>query len=274
MTSLDDVFGPFGDPPDPLASLPTDRVERALTFRTGLINHATGGVMNSSVYRHLRAELLNDSALAPLVPRFVRICQDEGDFWQFIKAEFSTYAERRTYLREAFAPLLEHLERGPSANTTLITDRLQTFDAGEVQRVWTKAISRCEQDPEGAVTSARTLLESVCMHVLDGIASPTPLYGPGDDLPKLYRMTSEQLNLAPSQHTEKVFKQLLGGCVTVVEAVGAIRNRLGDAHGRGRRPVKISPRHAHLVVNLSGAMALYLVETAAARGISAKVDTD
>ncbi len=223
--------------------------------------------MSSAVYKVLRAELLADPSLASLVPRFIRVCQDSGDFWQFIKAEYSTYAERRTYLREQFAPLMERIEQGASPSSTFITEGLQTFDAAEVHRVWSKAISRCEQDPEGAVTSARTLLESVCMYVLDGIDANTPLYGPGDDLPKLYRLTAEKLNLAPSQHTEQVFKQLLGGCVTVVEGVGAIRNRLGDAHGKGRRPVRIAARHAHLVVNLSGAMALYLVQTAAARGI-------
>lgn len=49
---------------------------------------------------------------------------------------------------------------------------------------------------------SRALLESVCKHILDEGAVPGSAYGPGDDLPKLYRAASEKLNLAPSQHSE------------------------------------------------------------------------
>lgn len=256
------------EPTDPLAGMPTDPSERILAFRNGLIAEATGHSIDGSVYRLMRSELMNDAGLARLLPKCVRVCQDRGDFWEFIKAEFPTYAERRAYLREEFAPLIERAENlGVIPNRDLIADTLRSLEEGEVHRVWSKAVERCANDPEGAVTSARTLLESVCMHILDGIAAPEPRYKPGDDLPKLYRATAEALNLAPSQHTEAVFKQLLGGCTTVVESIGAIRNRVGDAHGRGRKPVKIAPRHAHLAVNLSGAMALFLVETAAAKGV-------
>ena len=80
-------------------------------------------------------------------------------------------------------------------------------------------------------------------------------------LPKLYRRTSEALSLAPSQHTEQIFKQILGGCTQIVEGLGALRNKLGDAHGQGRRPVRVSPRHAHFAVNIAGAVALFLIET-------------
>ena len=72
---------------------------------------------------------------------------------------------------------------------------------------------------------------------------------------------SEKLNLAPSQHSEEAFKRILGGCTSVVEGLGSLRNKVGDAHARGKRQVRVLPRHAHLAVNLAGAMALYLIET-------------
>jgi hypothetical protein len=40
-----------------------------------------------------------------------------------------------------------------------------------------------------------------------------------------------------------------------------LRNKIGDAHGKGGKPVKPSPRHAALAVNLAGTMATFLVET-------------
>jgi hypothetical protein len=79
-------------------------------------------------------------------------------------------------------------------------------------------------------------------------------------LPKLYQMVAERLTLAPSQHTEPVFKSILGGCQNFVNSLGTLRNKVGDAHGRGGKPVRPTPRHAALAVNLAGAMATFLVE--------------
>jgi len=90
-------------------------------------------------------------------------------------------------------------------------------------------------------------------------------YNDSTDLPKLYGLTSRQLNLSPSQHTEQLFKQILGGCQTVVEGLGALRNRHSDAHGKGISGTKAAPRHAELAVNLAGTMATFLLQTWEAR---------
>lgn len=105
---------------------------------------------------------------------------------------------------------------------------------------------------------ARTLLESVCKHILDELDIT---YNEGMDLPPLYKATSTALKLAPSQHTEEVFKQILGGCTAIVGGLGALRNRLSDAHGKGKVGIRPAPRHAELAVNLAGTMATYLVAT-------------
>jgi len=47
----------------------------------------------------------------------------------------------------------------------------------------------------------------------------------------------------------------------VVSSLGELRNKIGDAHAQGRKPVKPMPRHAALAVNLAGSMAMFLVET-------------
>jgi hypothetical protein len=86
-------------------------------------------------------------------------------------------------------------------------------------------------------------------------------YSEKADLPKLYGMTSKELNLAPSQHTEEAFKRILGGVEAVVNGLANLRNRLGDAHGQGKRPVKPLPRHAELAVNMAGSVASFLLAT-------------
>lgn len=132
------------------------------------------------------------------------------------------------------------------------------LDMQYISAAWDKARARRHDDPEGAITAARTLLESVCKHILDESGVE---YGDNADLPKLYGLTSKELNLAPSQHTEEAFKRILGGVESVVNGLANLRNRLGDAHGQGKRPVKPAPRHAELAVNMAGSVASFLLAT-------------
>jgi hypothetical protein len=181
-------------------------------------------------------------------------------FWQFIKYEYSTYAERRQFIWGAFNPILEYLEAGvthPAQKT--INEVLESFDADSIHYAWSIALERKASDPEGAITISRTILESVCKHILDEEGVD---YDAGSiELSELYKRTAQKLNMAPEQHGEQIFKQILGGCSGIVSGLGALRNKFGDAHGKGKRVVKPHARHAELAVNLAGAMAQFLVST-------------
>jgi hypothetical protein len=158
-----------------------------------------------------------------------------------------------------FRPLIEHLEKlDQTPSVVPITTALRAFDPGYIQDAWQKALDRRTSDPEGAITAARTLLETVCKHILDD-AGVT--YSEDIDLPKLWGLAAEKLNLAPSQHYEESFKAILGSCQQIVNRIGTLRNKIGDSHGQGRRPVRPKLRHAELVVNLAGTMAAFLVAT-------------
>jgi|688.fasta_scaffold188716_2 hypothetical protein len=232
-----------------------------------LVAQATGGSENDAEYTCLRQVVLSHAPLESFIARFVRTCRNLGQFWQFIKHEFGTYAERRKYLWDEFRPMLELLERGGTApSDQVVSLAKQKFDAANVQAAWQKSLDRRASDPEGAITMARTLLESVCKHILEEAAVP---YDDSPDLNKLYRQTAEHLNIAPSQHTEQLFKQILGGCTSVVEGLGALRNRLSDSHGKGKVGIKPAPRHAELAVNLAGVLAVYLLATWEARSETA-----
>lgn len=233
--------------------------EEAESLQGILISQATGGNENDIAYLKLRQVIMADVTLATMVPRFVRTCRSLSQFWQFIKGKYGTYAERRDYIWEEFRPLLDYVERaGTSPADDVVTGAIERFDSEHVRAAWTKSLERRAIDPEGAITMARTLLESVCKHILEAAGLE---YTDSPDLNKLYRQTAELLNLAPSQHTEQVFKQILGGCTAVVEGLGALRNRLSDSHGTGKSGVKPAPRHAELAVNLAGSLSLYLLGT-------------
>ncbi|WP_298697350.1 abortive infection family protein [uncultured Brevundimonas sp.] len=216
---------------------------------------------DGALYERLRKSVLRDPAIpGALVPAVLRNHRDFDHLWSFAKSFHSSWEPRRRHVRDEFARLLGYLEESESLSPSDagVSMALMSFDEEGVSAAWQKALSRRASDPAGAITAARTLLETVLKHVLDDARVD---YAETDDLPRLYRRVAERLNLAPSQHVEPVFKQVLGGCTAVVEGLGSVRNKVGDAHGAGRRPVNVSERHAHLVVNLAGAMATFVVET-------------
>lgn len=243
-------------------SLPDTPLERAVLLQHILLNRATKPDGDDQVYKRLRAEFMEGANTRALLPPFVRTCRDLGQFWSFI-SETRGWEPRRKIIYAGFRPLLDYLEgtnRAPADAS--ISDALATFDPEGVHAAWGKALQRRQADPEGAITMARTLLETVCKRILEEAGEA---YKDTDDLPVLYGTASKKLNLAPSQHTEETFKAILGNCHQIVERLGTLRNKIGDAHGKGGKPVKPGGRHAHLAVNLAGTMATFLVETWQAR---------
>lgn len=149
-----------------------------------------------------------------------------------------------------------------SPSDDLISEALASFDEAGVHTAWTHALERRNTHPEGAITSARSLLETVCKHIIEDCGGE---YSDKDELPKLYHTAADHLKLAPDQYTEDVFRTILGNCQSIVNNLGSVRNRLGDAHGRGRKAARPLPRHAELAVNLAGTVAMFLVATWKAR---------
>jgi Abortive infection C-terminus len=235
--------------------------EHAEFFQDTLIGCATnddcGGTADD--YINLRKYFSDNPITKDLLPEWIKFSRNTGQFWEFIKKEFSTYAERRTFIYKEMNPLLDHCETKQTLpSESSINEALQRFDEIGINFAWRKALDRKVSDPEGAITISRSILESVCKHILDaeGINYESKI-----DLSDLYKKTAKKLNLHPEQHIESIFKQILGGCSGIVNGLGTLRNKLGDAHGKGEKQVKPKTRHAELAVNLSGSMALFLIDT-------------
>lgn len=126
-------------------------------------------------------------------------------------------------------------------------------DVSDIRRLWGKAKARLISDPEGAITAARTLLESTlgyCIKRNGGTYSNT------DDLPALFKKAAANLSIAPNAATADEYKRMVAACATIVNSIAAIRNRESDSHkSSGTAPLW----HAQLVVNLSGSIANFLL---------------
>lgn len=180
------------------------------------------------------------------MPDYIRRSRSGAALWSYFKSLSPHWQPRREHIWSTFEPLLDHLEdsNGVLADT-LITDALGLFDPESVQRAREKALERRHKNPDGAITSARTLLETVCKRVLDEVGGT---FNESDDLPKLYHAAAEYLNLAPSQHIEEVFRSILGNCQSVVNNLGTLRNKIlamGASIFASTEPVKSLDSRVH-----------------------------
>lgn len=227
-----------------------------------LARATSAGQVHKPSFESARQAVLRDPVGKRYAPECVRICREPDAVWSYVKGqdpELSTYESRRQFLRKEFEPLFTALEREETSPLgPLISEEASHLDAAAVERAWEKALERRDSDPDGAITSARTLLESTCKTLMEDRGVE---YRDRDDLPRLYRTLARSLGIAPSEHTEEQFKAILGACSTVVQELGSLRNRVSDSHGPGRKSYRPKGRHAALAVNLAGSMALFLIQT-------------
>jgi Abortive infection C-terminus len=241
---------------------PDDALEAAHDLQTMMITRATSrSEVDLLAFARARKRVLADAAGAKNAPRCVRTCRSPDDVWSYIKSQpnLDTYHSRRVFLGQQFEPLLAALESSDDAPPdSLIMAEIKRLDSASVARDWERALARRSSDPEAAITASRALVESVCKTILDDLEIA---YEERDDLPKLYRKTAKALRLTPDEHTDEQIKRILGGATSAVEGLGALRNRSGDAHGRGRSGYRLSARHAALAVNLAGTVTVFLTDT-------------
>jgi hypothetical protein len=223
-------------------------------FQDGVVARATGSDFENQLYKTVRTRLIGNKSLEKLLPEWVKTKRTIDQFWTFIKGRFSTYQERREFLWNEFSPILNYLEK----KSTSPLEESIVFDEAHIHTQWQIALDRKQTEPEGAITSARTLIESILKHILD---EQDIEYNDTAELPELYKEVAKSLNLAPENHQEQIFKQILGGASGIVSGLGALRNKLGDAHGKSKKSVKPSERHSELAVNLAGSMATFLFKT-------------
>lgn len=133
---------------------------------------------------------------------------------------------------------------------------VEKIDVAYVTKQWEKLTERLGTDPEGAITSARTLLESVCLYILDSRGKILDVKG---DLPALYKATAETLGLDAKKEDDAAIRQVLGSCAGLAQGIATLRNQFGDAHGR--LGADAQRRMAHLAANVASTLCTFLIES-------------
>ena len=114
-----------------------------------------------------------------------------------------------------------------------------------------------EEDYDGAITNARSLLEAVLTQIESDLDRNASEYD--GDLPKLYKRVQKRLNLDPARpDLDQSLKQVLSGLISIIQGLSGLSNKLGDRHVRTYKP---SRHHAVLVCNCAKSACNFLFDT-------------
>lgn len=146
---------------------------------------------------------------------------------------------------------------------TALQDKVAALDLTSVARDFERALSQADRDTEGAITAACSTVESVCKCILDELRVPYPTK---QDIQHLSNEVAKHLGLSPAQtdlpiELARDLKQVLGGLQSVANGIGALRTHFGDAHGRGKRRVRVDSRIARLAIHSANTISLFYIET-------------
>jgi hypothetical protein len=137
------------------------------------------------------------------------------------------------------------------------------LDSGDINEQFVEEqISKCrnkihEQDYDGAITNARSLLEAILTGIEKRLANNPPEYK--GNINSLFTRVRNHLNLDPSRNDiSDRLKEILTGLISIVSGMAGLRNKMSDAHVRSYEPDK---HHAKLAVNAVNTVCDFLFET-------------
>jgi hypothetical protein len=160
------------------------------------------------------------------------------------------YVDRQLLRVGATAPV-------PSAKA--LRDLLRAGEYASVEEEFRKAESNTEQDPREAVRAACAQLESLFKLYIED--TPELTIPAKQDLGSLWAIIRKRFNLNAAAVEDQDLQKVITGLGSIADGIGALRTHASTAHGKGRKPYRIEPRHARLAVNSAHTLALFILET-------------
>lgn len=123
-----------------------------------------------------------------------------------------------------------------------------------------RALGYVDSDPEQALGSASSTLESICKSILGGLQEQYPK---DESLQPLLKAVFDKMSLSPEGHADNDIKRVLGGLMNSAIGVGVLRTKYSAFHGKSgeQKRKRLTGRHARLAVNSCATVGLFLIET-------------
>jgi hypothetical protein len=135
---------------------------------------------------------------------------------------------------------------------------LRNRDLGGLEKEIERALANVVKDPGTGVTAACSMIESLCKIYIEDEQLTAPSKATIKDL---WRVVASDLGFDPASTEDDDVKRVLSGMTSIIDGVGAFRTHAGSAHGRGRKPYRVEPRHARLAIHAAHTICTFLVET-------------
>jgi hypothetical protein len=147
--------------------------------------------------------------------------------------------------------------------TQMLWNQATTLGLDTVELELDRIRESLEKDPEDAITAACAIAEGVCRSILVELKCELPN---DKTLSSLYKSAKTHLHLSPGRddlksEADEDIRAILGALSTLAGNIGALRTKIGDAHGRERGHRRVDARIARLAVNASSTLSLFLLET-------------
>lgn len=154
-----------------------------------------------------------------------------------------------TYSGEA---LLQEASGQPTPADETLTQLLERIPSYNIREKWEKALHRRITDPSGAITAARSLLETTLKWIIEQRGGK-----PTENNKELFNRAIDALGI---EVKGKPIEKTINGLNTIIWGIGEMRNNHGDAHGAASNSTPPTVSEAGFCVNLAGAAALFLLE--------------
>lgn len=155
-----------------------------------------------------------------------------------------------------------HIVQSANDVETILLSMTQGQPIETIQREWDRAILSINNDPADALTAASSMIEATFKYILH---SAGVLFPSKQDIQGLSKAVYPLLDISPEKEADADFRTLFQSTISIIQSIGTIRTKIGDAHGASPSRVEPSEKHARLVTNMAGALSLFLLETYAER---------
>jgi Abortive infection C-terminus len=227
------------------------------TLQNMMRAQAIGEPGDQREYARLRKALMESDNIRPLLPRWIKTHPTLTSFEETMKTNYPrNYKGRREAIKEAFEPILAKLTNQYVVPIdSIVAEEIDLLGLEYAKLSWERTLARIKSEPDAAITSARTLVESVCKSILEKYQVDQSEFE-RLNLQALFLKAWNELN---SKQQANPLDRIQSKLNDLIAAFGALRNQYGDAHGRGGNFSPPTQIEAELVVNLAGTIALLLI---------------
>ncbi|MNJ52758.1 hypothetical protein D3C77_481110 [compost metagenome] len=151
------------------------------------------------------------------------------------------------------------LTKGEGLATKSLSELIKSRNIQAIDFEFDRAIKYIEASPREAVSAACNILESVFKVYIEEhehLTMPAK-----QDLQAVWKIVRADLGLDASILEERDLQEIVTGVVATVNGIGALRTHASSAHGAGKRPYKLKPRHARLAIHAAHTIAAFVLET-------------